>query len=222
MAYNTTGYQNMYGFQLLDELHNFFPELLYDSDQFPHEIIQWFRYRVSVLFPAYVREQNLYRLYSRNERHNNYAEWRRNTVPVNLQTPDRSTNTALPASPRRVVRTRNNDPLTERLFVSPVQDLMTILASTQLLNNPLIVPLYQDVPVVPTNAQIDAGSRVVHASTLAPDTLCTICQERVGEMGEWRTLHCGHHFHNNCIQRVFQDSVFCPVCRADIRNVSQR
>ena len=34
-----------------------------------------------------------------------------------------------------------------------------------------------------------------------------------------RITHCGHVFHNNCIAEWFTRSVFCPMCRHDIRVV---
>jgi hypothetical protein len=69
-------YEPVYGFSLMDELHNFFPELLYDDALFGSETMSWMRHRVQSLFPhAYVRQQNMYMMYSASERMNAYARW---------------------------------------------------------------------------------------------------------------------------------------------------
>lgn len=251
MAYNN--YQTIYGFSILDELHNFFPELLYDIELFNDTLLQWFRYRVETLFPRYVREQNMYRLYDSHTRRTHYRAWeQRRLVPTNTSalnpvhpstptvvtttntlppptTPLRRTQAVNPIAPRRVQRqtTQIRVPLTDTLLdvdtAQPIRDIFDLLIGTATgLTTPLIIPttgnVFQDVPVIPTRSQVEAGSRLVHASTLAPDTTCSICMEQVQETGSWRTLHCGHHYHDSCILRVFEDSVHCPICRADVRN----
>jgi hypothetical protein len=76
MAYNPHMYESVYGFSLFDEFHNFFPELLYDDALFGSETMTWMRHRVHNLFPhVYVRQQNMYMMYSANERMNAYARW---------------------------------------------------------------------------------------------------------------------------------------------------
>ena len=76
MAYNPSMYESVYGFSFLDELHNFFPELLYDDTLFDSEIINWMRFRVNRLFShIYVRQQNMYTIYSATQRMNDYARW---------------------------------------------------------------------------------------------------------------------------------------------------
>ena len=87
---------------------------------------------------------------------------------------------------------------------------------------------HEDVPVVPTNAQIDAGSEVVGTEDISNDTICAICQHHeyrpntaddtlAADASQWRSLHCEHEFHRPCIDRWFSQSVVCPVCRMDIR-----
>ena len=75
MAY-ANNYTYMYGFSLLDDLHNFFPEILYDESLFPEQRFGWFRYRASTLFPnTFTRQMNMYRIYNAGERQRMFQEW---------------------------------------------------------------------------------------------------------------------------------------------------
>ena len=59
-----------YGFGMLDELHNFFPELLYDDNIFSNRTIAWARHRIQTLFgESYNRQQHMYRIYQQRSRH---------------------------------------------------------------------------------------------------------------------------------------------------------
>jgi len=44
---------------------------------------------------------------------------------------------------------------------------------------------------------------------------CPICQE-IQSRRRRQSLHCGHEFHHRCIQRWFERSRTCPVCRANV------
>lgn len=77
---------------------------------------------------------------------------------------------------------------------------------------------FQDaVPIVPTPAQLQAGS-VLQTSIGVEDATCSICQQNMvnGETIRHLTV-CHHKFHRDCIDQWFQRNVRCPVCRHDIR-----
>lgn len=85
MAY-ANNYTYMYGFSLLDDLHNFFPELLYDETLFPDQRFGWFRHRTSTLFPSvFSRQLNMYRIYNAAERQNMFTTWV-NSQAIGIQT----------------------------------------------------------------------------------------------------------------------------------------
>jgi hypothetical protein len=89
-----------------------------------------------------------------------------------------------------------------------------------LLGTPANRLVFDDVPVLPTNQQIDANSTLVPYSRVSPLSVCSVCQHHDVEDGEeapWRRLACDHEFHQSCIDEWFSHSVFCPVCRHDIR-----
>jgi hypothetical protein len=82
---------------------------------------------------------------------------------------------------------------------------------------------FQDVPVVPTMSQINAGSQVIQHSNIPEGENCAICQEHNLHgvpQAPWRRLHCSHQFHTSCIMPWFQRNVHCPVCRADVRELA--
>ena len=82
----------------------------------------------------------------------------------------------------------------------------------------MTIPTSWDEPVVvrPTAAQIERATAIT--SVPPTDTNCSICQDSLMESGT-RISHCGHVFHNTCIAEWFTRSVFCPMCRHDIRAV---
>ena len=86
---------------------------------------------------------------------------------------------------------------------------------------PINLPAGWNDPVVvrPSAAEIRAATRT-HTATPV-DLNCSICQEGITEPGATRIIECGHLFHPNCISEWFTRSVHCPMCRYDIRGVSQ-
>lgn len=76
--------------------------------------------------------------------------------------------------------------------------------------------LLTDVVVIPTHAQVEEGSEIVHLEDVPDEVACAVCQER-GSDTTWRHLYCEHYFHRDCVDRWFSRNVHCPVCRADIR-----
>jgi hypothetical protein len=80
--------------------------------------------------------------------------------------------------------------------------------------------LWPDVEVSPTLEQIEAGSELVDPIDIPVETVCAVCMEhdRRGEFNTpWRRLDCNHEFHQPCIDQWYNQSVYCPVCRHDVR-----
>jgi hypothetical protein len=81
----------------------------------------------------------------------------------------------------------------------------------------------QDVIVRPTREQIAATTSIVRFATISDDansySRCPISQETfTGETQVTRINHCGHYFSSFAINRWFEMSCICPVCRHDIRD----
>ena len=213
----------LYGFNMLDEAHNFLPEMLYDEQLFPQEPLMWIRHRLRTLFPTvFVRQQNLYTMYQSTDRRTAFNRWH-NTIETRpapttaFTTPLRSPSAPVVSPPvmQRAPRRPRTDPLTELTNIG-----ITSLLFDGFLNNVpnrnFMFNIHEDVPVVPTAAQIASGSTSVALAEIPEDTTCAVCQDR-GSEEQWRKLHCGHFFHNRCILHWFELGTHCPVCRADIR-----
>lgn len=82
---------------------------------------------------------------------------------------------------------------------------------------PLNFPAGWDDPVTvrPTAAQISAATEIVDVADAEAEN-CAICQESLSP-SHTRITHCGHRFHTACIAEWFTQSVFCPMCRHDVR-----
>lgn len=244
MAYNPTSFESIYGFSLLDEIHNFFPELLYDDGIFPADSLRWMRHRVHHLFPqVYVRQQNMYNIYSAESRLRSYVSWYRENARMDdmhnpeVRTPILIPSLATPPPPRQGVRVdisgaepllpptirrtvRQQSAALPTLFTSLLWDIREPAAADtmgdSLLN--ILNQAFLDVTVAPTAAQIDRASTLRAADEISAETTCSICQEH-GTAGVWRVLYCGHSYHQNCIDTWFTSHVQCPICRADVRTL---
>lgn len=72
MAFNPSRYETVYGVSLFDDVHNFLPELLYDSGLFQSPITMLLHTRLETLFPEeYIRNRTFYRLYQQTRRRRN-------------------------------------------------------------------------------------------------------------------------------------------------------
>ena len=210
MAFNPHAFDTIYGFSLLDELHNFFPELLYDESLFSESFLGLMRYRVKQLFPAaFERQHNMYRIYQSGRRATEAVHWRPGPTVV--------TATATATAPIEVP-----PPLQRRVGADPMQDLLNVLMNPMLTHisySATLDPNGRQDPAAATHEQIAAGSTLVSHADVPADTQCAICMDRDSDTTqEWRRLHCEHYFHTSCIDQWFNRNMLCPVCRADIRS----
>lgn len=224
-----------YGVGLLDDIHTLFPELLYDT-HFNNDIIQLVRGRVEFLYnDVYTRSRSRWA----GIREANFNTWRQQQIPRQPQnnyiasniiqtpiTPVRITPIqTVPPAPVRRTRTTYTT-ATDNAIISlltsaasrsaetmPMMDFMDLMLRPETMPN-----TYDDVPIIPTAAEINNGSQLV---TVVPsDALCTICQEHGNGTPTWRQLNCSHRFHNDCILPWFERNSQCPVCRADLRTMA--
>jgi hypothetical protein len=230
--------QNIYSIQLLNDLHNHFPELLYNPLRFQN-IQEVLGYIISVANVSPYRRGN-------DAYNGNVA---RNTVPTQLNThvyPPSGPQTPLPP-PRQLPRaagvsaaptaavymtTFTDDginaganggaagpntvnPLLNTLLGGLFGDILGGAAGGANLN--LNAFLDTRVPVFPTADQINNATTVYRVNR-RQDDICAICQDEVESNQEVRRLdRCNHYFHRNCIDTWFQGNVQCPTCRHDIR-----
>ena len=203
-------YEHVYGSVLLDEIHNYFPALLYEPSRFPNV--------PTVL--AYVQQQT--------QRHFNLFA-RGHELYNRVQTPPIAARRAVTAAHRNVYITTTRAPdVFDEMAMGTDGGLST---STAAFLNALLhlggatgaaAPRNFLTPVIvrPTAAQITAGVRDDLVGVTSD--ICAICQDSYETGVQRRTLiTCNHGFHRGCIDTWLEQNVHCPVCRHDIREVGE-
>ena len=209
-------YRVVYGVHLIDDLHNYFPRVLYSPTSFTTV--------TDLLIYIQDRTINRFNLYS----------YGRSLVEPTLPT----------GGPVPIVREEPPDvgftveinqaapPMNP--IVSPMRYSTGLESAILPLLRQLATPTqpravrtgrgfadFQDVVVAPSAAMIAAGSSL---RTLDADSTenCAICQDAMRSGEEIRHLTvCNHDFHRSCIDNWFRRSVLCPTCRHDIREAQR-
>ena len=209
-------YVSVYGVGLLDDIHNYFPELLYDTGRFQN---------VANVF-SYVRNQldtrfNLFRhgaaLYAGSQQ-TPFTQSRQTTnvppptVPFSYVSPRATRNANDIAAANLLLgflRMSTEDDLSNYIQI-PARTTGVTATAGNAWTDPIIVR--------PTAQAIAAGTEPVLGSSLAENTGCAICQDTIIPTDPARRLvACGHVYHRGCIDEWFRRSVYCPSCRHDIR-----
>ena len=200
MAGNS-GYEVIYNVGLLDDIHNYFPALLYESGRFTSlaQVFHYVRHQMNTRF-------NLF----------SYGASRHN---------DTAAETVIFTSPLTPMR-----PIPRHQPTSiPQEETLSNLQTTNLLLGLLGLGVdtttnvrrgnaFRDIIVRPTSEQIEAASERIIGLSLTEETRCAICQDTITVSDTCRRLrHCNHTYHQTCIDQWFLRSVYCPTCRHDIR-----
>ncbi len=211
-------YETVYGVHLLDDLHNFFPAILYNPSRFNsfHDMMNYFQVQMTNQFNTFNRGTRQYlQSINPNAMHSNYT-----TIPPLF--PRTTTNytrqTTAPQVPI-VMETETYD-ITSLLGIpAPSTEGGNLLASLlQAIRPPGAADPFAPVIVAPTVEQISIASSLRSAVVADEQSTCAICQETYTEGQAIRRItHCGHEFHINCLTPWFERNVHCPVCRYDIR-----
>jgi hypothetical protein len=201
-------YEEIYYVRLLDDLHNYFPAILYQPHRFQNvqDLLQYISSQTQNRFNLF--DRGLQRFEARNP------------TPRNTPIPTTSERPSIPRQAQMNIITETFD-LSPLLSV-PLTPTLTGtqgLSSLQNLIN-LLRPLSMEpVVVAPTQEQIQNATRIRQANEEQDgDAICSICQEGYSDNEEIREIcHCRHFFHKTCIDPWFRQHVHCPVCRFDIR-----
>ena len=184
---------------LLNEIHNYFPALLYDS----------MRFRSIPDVSHYVTGEMR----------------RRFDVYSNIQNNFRESGAQRPQQPQQQQQQQQTNRRTGYDNNPSNQVISEIDLRLQTLFNSMFglpvgtvpVGFMDPVLIVPTTAEINNGSEVYHMIT-EYDSPCAICQDVIAAGHVVRRLSgCNHIFHIMCIDAWYQRSTMCPTCRHDIR-----
>jgi hypothetical protein len=204
-----SGYEEIYYVRLLDDLHNYFPDILYQPHRFQNvqDVLQYISNQTQ-------REFNLF---------NRGLQSFEARQPTPRNTPISSSSARTATSPRQ----SQVNIITETFDLSPLLSIPLSstptgtqgLSSLQNLLNLLRPPSMDPVVVAPTAEQITNATAVRQASEEDDgEAICSICQDGYTGGEDIREIsHCSHFFHRTCIDPWFRQHVHCPVCRFDIR-----
>lgn len=204
---NNPDYQTVYGVGLLDDLHNYFPALLYEQGRFQTlpQVFSYTRNQLNTRFNLFSYGASLHRAA------------RPRPAPV----------APVPVAPRQ--REEDN-------AMNLITSLLGLDRNFAGLNlgglggiggglggiGPTRADIWGPVVVIPTTEVLAANTEIIMGSTLSlTQNSCSVCQDVMVTNDECRRLRpCQHSFHKVCIDQWFLRSVFCPTCRHDIRNAT--
>lgn len=236
-------YQTVYGVGLLDDIHNYFPALLYDQGRFETlpTVFSYVRHQMNTRFNLYSYGASLAR---DRVQPTPGGRMHSGSASSSFASPASASSFAAPApAPAPAPLPRPRMPTAE-------EDIMASIASVNLLLN-LIQPssgltslndfmpasriirtraptdvwaaFHSPVIVAPSQEVLTANTQIIIGSDLSSNTVCSICQDFIGPAESCRKIiACQHVYHRVCIDQWFTRSVFCPSCRHDIRNASPR
>lgn len=237
-----SAYERYYEISLLDDLHNYFPDILYNSNRFQtvQDVIQYIQNETRNRFDLFssalrrnrttVSNQETSRSTSSTSSRVSQIVGRRTGHSV----PEQSTIRVIAPQDQISLTFNMNDDLPAQPVVgddievmSSILNLLSSLGSS--LNSSSTINLNtllnrqnsftEPVTVRPTQEQINAATTLIE---LANSTeLCAICQDNLIHDSQQvrRINHCQHMFHNTCITQWFRRNVRCPTCRHDIRTL---
>lgn len=203
---SSQSYQTVYGSVLLDDIHNYFPQLLYRPERFQTlpQVFAYVHRQIDAHFNLGARGIRLYR-------------------ESELQTPSTYFVPAPPmgVQPPSVRVDLDVEPLTSFAELSALLPLIQRFITPASMGTQLR-PRQEDVVVHASNEIIQRAST---ERTLEEDSeeVCSICQDEMhsGELVRRLTV-CNHEFHRSCIDNwLLNRSVRCPTCRFDIRETGR-
>jgi len=201
-------YEHIYGSVLLDEIHNYFPALLYSQQAFTsvQDVFTYVNRQINNRFNPSVYGRSLYR----DRIWGDYINTSLRVPPAPAQQP------AQQAS-QQPAQQASQQPLEEQTFI--YQFPLGASSPMSSMFQQLLREFDEPVRVAASQIQINNASQIMNYVSTLETASCIICQEEFEEGEQLRKLtHCTHYFHKACIDSWFMASVACPVCRHDIRD----
>lgn len=214
-------YEVVYNVGLLDDVHNYFPALLYEHSRFQNigQVFQYVRHQMNTRFNLYSYGAGLAQETTRRPEVD---------IPTVILTPQMAPMAPTPIRARQ-------PPAADDVFsnLTAANLLLGLLGAGADLTPParggMIRPqadvwaqFRQPVIVRPSAAVIASATERLSGSDLSAGSVCAICQDTIAAAAHVRRLRaCQHSYHIGCIDQWFERSVMCPTCRHDIREPSR-
>lgn len=200
-------YQHIYNVGLLDDIHNYFPALLYEQGRFQ---------TLPMLF-SYIRNQM-------NTRFNLYSYGASVAARVQPST------TPSPAATREDIVSNIESinfllnllqPTSGLSGMSEFVPASRLLRTREAQHEAAWAAFRSPVVVAPSQEVLAANTQLIMGSDLSSNTVCSVCQDSIVSAEACRRITvCQHVYHRTCIDQWFTRSVFCPSCRHDIRQTN--
>ena len=226
----------VYPVQLLNDLHNWFPEILYNPQQFQtvQDLIQY----IGQVARTNPYEQGLNRY--QNQRRAHASQQYASQQHASQQHASQQHASQQPASQQQVPAIRPIQPIRVRDTSMDITNLHSESLLSSLLgqvfqgemsplhlghrpradlSSSLMRSFLNDTVVIrPTIEQLNNSTRIFTADSTI-DNNCAVCQDPLEQGHEVCVInYCGHIFHKDCITPWFQQNTRCPTCRHDIRD----
>ena len=211
-------FREFYGINLLDDLHNYFPALLYAPETFVsvRDVLLYIRTRAGEemnLFNMGQRDYNNTRVRTNNNQRANHsrpsqASYRYPTQPMRVNS------AAAPVERPNIRVSQSTIPIDgSEQSINMLASLFTLFAGDNIYDN------LDPVIVRPSAEQLEQNTSIYVANENR--CTCSVCLEMPAIGAEMRKINaCGHEFHRRCIDVWFQRNVHCPVCRHDVRDAT--
>lgn len=198
-----TQYQEIYGSPLIDEIHNYFPALLYNREHFLEvpDVLNYMHSQIQQHFNPYNIGQRQYRQTNRI---------------INSNAPPA---TPVAPAPSATATTSNATPNRTRQTTALYVNYTIPSLFRNLLDEFDRRESFEDaVPIIPSNYTLSTATTLSQYTGQDIVGTCSICQEEYELGSQLRCLNqCRHYFHKTCIDSWFLSSTRCPICRNDIR-----
>jgi len=206
-----------YAIQLLNDLHEHFPAILYNPERFQNvqDILFYIRQVANV--NPYINARDAYRRYNSpivlfpRGPYSGSGAYSGAYSGVTGSTSSTSSSTSSTSS------TSSIDSISS-LINSVLNEMINANGSNVIsVNASVAEDFLERVPIRPTQEQISTAT-TLHISDGSHEDICTICQDDIEINQLYRRItECGHYFHKSCIDTWFTSNTICPTCRYDIR-----
>jgi hypothetical protein len=229
-------YQTVYGVSLLDDIHNYFPELLYNHGRFQtlQTVFSYVRHQMNTRFNLYSYGASLAGARAPSTRapgpparepvveEDIFSSFANISLLLNLLQPPQSGLSGLPtrAGLSGLSGLSGRAGLPVRSDFIPASSVIRARAGP---DSGVWAAFSDPVIVSPSQEILAANTQLISGSDLSSNTVCSVCQDSIiASESCRRIIACQHTYHRVCIDQWFTRSVFCPSCRHDIRIASPR